>query len=82
MTKNVMKTPALASLASAINVAAGGRPLFEGGGVLRPIQGQSTSDQIGTAVASEINKRVPVLVVEQLRERERSVDVIESLRKI
>lgn len=82
LTKNVMKTPALASLASAVNVAAGGRPLFEGGGVLRPIQGQSTSDQIGTAVASEINKRVPVLVVEQLRERERSVDVIESLRKI
>jgi hypothetical protein len=82
MTKGVMANPALASMASAINVAGGGVPFFANGGVLDPIQSATPTDRAADIIASGMKSRQPVLVVEQLRERENSVDVIESLRTI
>jgi len=82
LTKGVMKNPALASMASAINVAGGGVPFFANGGVLDPIQSATPTDRAADIIASGMKSRQPVLVVEQLRERENSVDVIESLRTI
>ena len=82
MTKGVMANPALASMASAINVAGGGVPFFANGGVLDPIQSATPTDRAADIIASGLKSRQPVLVVEQLRERENSVDVIESLRTI
>lgn len=82
LTKGVMANPALASMASAINVAGGGVPFFANGGVLDPIQSATPTDRAADIIASGIKSRQPVLVVEQLRERENSVDVIESLRTI
>jgi hypothetical protein len=82
LTKGVMANPALASMASAINVAGGGVPFFANGGVLDPIQSATPTDRAADIIASGIQSRQPVLVVEQLRERENSVDVIESLRTI
>ena len=83
LTKGVMANPALASMASAINVAGGGVPFFaNGGGVLDPIQSATPTDRAADIIASGLKSRQPVLVVEQLRERENSVDVIESLRTI
>ena len=82
LTKGVMKNPALASMASAINVAGGGVPFFENGGVLQPIQSATPTDRAADIIATGLKSRQPVLVVEQLRERENSVDVIESLRTI
>ena len=52
------------------------------GGVLDPIQSATPTDRAADIIASGIQSRQPVLVVEQLRERENSVDVIESLRTI
>ena len=82
LTKGVMKNPALASMASAINVAGGGVPFFANGGVLDPIQSATPTDRAADIIASGMKSQQPVLVVEQLRERENSVDVIESLRTI
>ena len=82
LTKGVMANPALASMASAINVAGGGVPFFANGGVLDPIQSATPTDRAADIIASGMKSRQPVLVVEQLRERENSVDVIESLRTI
>ena len=82
LTKGVMANPALASMASAINVAGGGVPFFANGGVLEPIQSATPTDRAADIIASGMKSRQPVLVVEQLRERENSVDVIESLRTI
>ena len=82
LTKGVMANPALARMASAINVAAGGRPLFKDGGMLTPIQPSTASSRIGEAVTEGVNSQVPVLVVEHLKERERRVEAIESLRTI
>lgn len=82
LTKGVMANPALASMASAINVAGGGVPFFANGGVLDPIQSATPTDRAADIIASGLKSRQPVLVVEQLRERENSVDVIESLRTI
>jgi len=82
MTKGVMANPALASMASAINVAGGGVPLFANGGVLDPIQSATPTDRAADLISAGMKSRQPVLVVEQLRERENSVDVIESLRTI
>ena len=82
MTKGVMKNPALASMASAINVAGGGVPFFANGGVLDPIQSATPTDRAADLISAGMKSRQPVLVVEQLRERENSVDVIESLRTI
>ena len=82
LTKGVMANPALASMASAINVAGGGVPFFANGGVLDPIQSATPTDSAADIIASGLKSRQPVLVVEQLRERENSVDVIESLRTI
>ena len=82
LTKGVMKNPALARMASAINVAGGGVPFFANGGVLEPIQSATPTDRAADIIASGLKSRQPVLVVEQLRERENSVDVIESLRTI
>jgi len=82
LTKGVMKNPALASMASAINVAGGGVPFFENGGVLQPIQSATPTDRAADLITAGLKSRQPVLVVEQLRERENSVDVIESLRTI
>lgn len=82
LTKGVMANPALASMASALNVAGGGVPFFANGGVLDPIQSATPTDRAADIIASGLKSRQPVLVVEQLRERENSVDVIESLRTI
>ena len=82
LTKGVMANPALARMASAINVAGGGVPFFANGGVLEPIQSATPTDRAADIIASGMKSRQPVLVVEQLRERENSVDVIESLRTI
>jgi len=82
MTKGVMANPALASMASAINVAGGGVPFFANGGVLDPIQSATPTDRAADLISAGMKSRQPVLVVEQLRERENSVDVIESLRTI
>tara|TARA_R110002020_G_scaffold89089_3_gene218039 strand:- start:4577 stop:8260 length:3684 start_codon:yes stop_codon:yes gene_type:complete len=82
LTKGVMKNPALASMASAINVAGGGVPFFENGGVLQPIQSATPTDRAADLITAGLKSRQPVLVVEQLRERENSVNVIESLRTI
>jgi hypothetical protein len=82
MTKGVMANPALASMASAINVAGGGVPFFANGGVLDPIQSATPTDRAADIISAGLKSRQPVLVVEQLRERENSVDVIESLRTI
>jgi ribosomal protein S20 len=82
LTKGVMANPALARMASAINVAGGGVPFFANGGVLDPIQSATPTDRAADIIASGLKSRQPVLVVEQLRERENSVDVIESLRTI
>ena len=82
LTKGVMKNPALARMASAINVAGGGVPFFANGGVLDPIQSATPTDRAADIIASGMKSQQPVLVVEQLRERENSVDVIESLRTI
>ena len=82
LTKGVMANPALARMASAINVAGGGVPFFANGGVLDPIQSATPTDRAADLIASGLKSRQPVLVVEQLRERENSVDVIESLRTI
>ena len=82
LTKGVMANPTLASMASAINVAGGGVPFFANGGVLEPIQSATPTDRAADIIASGMKSRQPVLVVEQLRERENSVDVIESLRTI
>ena len=82
MTKGVMTNPALASMASAINVAGGGVPFFANGGVLDPIQSATPTDRAADLISAGMKSRQPVLVVEQLRERENSVDVIESLRTI
>jgi hypothetical protein len=82
LTKGVMANPALARMASAINVAGGGIPFFANGGVLEPIQSATPTDRAADIIASGMKSRQPVLVVEQLRERENSVDVIESLRTI
>jgi len=82
MTKGVMANPALASITSAINVAGGGVPFFANGGVLDPIQSATPTDRAADLISAGMKSRQPVLVVEQLRERENSVDVIESLRTI
>ena len=82
LTKGVMANPALARMASAINVAGGGVPFFANGGVLEPIQSATPTDRAADIIATGMKSRQPVLVVEQLRERENSVDVIESLRTI
>jgi len=82
LTKGVMLNPALASMASAINVAGGGVPFFANGGVLNPIQSATPTDRAADIISAGLKSRQPVLVVEQLRERENSVDVIESLRTI
>lgn len=82
LTKGVMANPALASMASAINVAGGGVPFFANGGVLDPIQSATPTDRAADIISAGLKSRQPVLVVEQLRERENSVDVIESLRTI
>lgn len=82
LTKGVMANPALASMASAINVAGGGVPFFANGGVLDPIQSATPTDRAADLISAGMKSRQPVLVVEQLRERENSVDVIESLRTI
>jgi len=82
LTKGVMANPALARMASAINVAGGGVPFFANGGVLDPIQSATPTDRAADIIASGLKSRQPVLVVEQLRDRENSVDVIESLRTI
>ena len=82
LTKGVMANPALARMASAINVAGGGVPFFANGGVLDPIQSATPTDRAVDLISAGLKSRQPVLVVEQLRERENSVDVIESLRTI
>ena len=81
LTKGVMQNPALASMASAINVAAGGRPLFQDGGVIKPMQPANASDNI-TDLINTVTERQPVLVVETLNDRQQSVQVTESLRTI
>jgi len=82
LTRGVMQNPKLARMASALNVMGGGVPLFQGGGVLHPIQPASSSEKIGTAISQQINQNQPVLVVEQLRERENTLNVVESLKKV
>ena len=81
LTRGVMQNPALASMASAINVAAGGRPLFQDGGVIKPMQPANASDNI-TDLLNTVTQRQPVLVVETLNDRQQSVQVTESLRTI
>ena len=81
LTKGVMQNPALASMASAINVAAGGRPLFQDGGVIKPMQPATASDNISNLL-NTVTERQPVLVVETLNQRQQSVQVTESLRTI
>lgn len=81
LTKGVMQNPALASMASAINVAAGGRPLFQDGGVIKPMQPTTASDNISNLL-NTVTERQPVLVVETLNQRQQSVQVTESLRTI
>ena len=81
LTKGVMQNPALASMASAINVAAGGRPLFQDGGVIKPMQPATASDNISNLL-NTVTERQPVLVVETLNKRQQSVQVTESLRTI
>lgn len=82
LTKGVMSNPTLATMASAINVAGGGVPLFDNGGVLDPIPTATPTERVADLLANATKGRQPVLVVEQLREREQSVDVMESLRTI
>ena len=82
LTKGVLKNPALASMASAINVAGGGVSFFENGGILDPIQSATPTERAADIIASGMKQRQPVLVLEQLKEREQSVNVIESLRTI
>lgn len=82
LTKGVLKNPALASMASAINVAGGGVSFFENGGILDPIQSATPTERAADIIASGMKQRQPVLVLEQLKEREESVNVIESLRTI
>jgi hypothetical protein len=82
LTRGVMQNPKLARMASALNVMGGGVPLFQGGGVLHPIQPASSSEKIGSAISQQINQNQPVLVVEQLRERENTLNVVESLKKV
>ena len=82
LTKGVAKSPALASMASAINVAGGGTPIFQNGGVLNPITPASPTDRAADLIAASSAGKQPVLVVEQLQERQESMSVIESLRTI
>ena len=82
LTRGVMQNPKLARMASALNVMGGGVPLFQGGGVLHPIQPATSSEKIGSAISQQINQNQPVLVVEQLRERENTLNVVESLKKV
>jgi len=82
LTKGVAKSPALASMASAINVAGGGTPIFQNGGVLNPIVPASPTDRAADLIAASSRGKQPVLVVEQLQERQESMSVIESLRTI
>jgi hypothetical protein len=82
LTRGVMQNPKLARMASALNVMGGGVPLFQGGGVLHPISPATSSEKIGSAISQQINQNQPVLVVEQLRERENTLNVVESLKKV
>ena len=82
LTRGVMQNPKLARMASALYVMGGGVPLFQGGGVLHPIQPATSSEKIGSAISQQINQNQPVLVVEQLRERENTLNVVESLKKV